>query len=117
MPQSTSPPLASSLPKEPITDSPWLWTALFTAVGLSALIATGGKLGKRQANIENKYQARAAVASGQVEVEEQGGQMAARGAPEYSTPEETVIPLWPVEVILGLLCAASVVMLVRQRCR
>jgi hypothetical protein len=42
--------------------------------------------------------------------------MAARGAPEYSTPEETVIPLWPVELILGVICAASVVMLVRRRC-
>jgi hypothetical protein len=105
----------SSLQKEPMTDSPWLWSAVFTAVGLAALIATGGKLGKRQANIENKYQARAAVASGQVEVEARGGQMAARGAPEYSTPEETVIPLWPVKVILGLICAASVVMFVRQR--
>jgi hypothetical protein len=108
-------PPASSSQQEPLTDSPWLWSALFTAVGLSALIATGGRLGKRQANIENKYQARAAVASGLVKVEEQGGQMSARGAPEYSTPEATVIPLWPVEVILGMICAASVVMLVRQR--
>jgi hypothetical protein len=108
--------LDRKLGSEPITDSPWLWSALFTAVGLAALLATGGKLGKRQANIENKYQARAAVASGQVQVEEQGGQMAARGAPEYSTPEETVIPLWPVELILGVICAASVVMLVRRRC-
>jgi len=48
--------------KEPLTDSPWFWFALFTAVGLAALLATGGRLGKRQANIENKYQARAGVA-------------------------------------------------------
>ncbi len=102
-------------PKSPITDSPWLWFALFTAVGMSALIATGGKLGRRQANIENKYQARTAVATGDLQVEELGGQKRTRGAPEYSTPEAPEIPLWPVEVILGVLCAASIVLLVRQR--
>jgi hypothetical protein len=102
-------------PKSPITDSPWLWFALFTAVGLSALVATGGKLGRRQANIENKYQARTAVATGELQVEEEGGRKRTRGAPEYSTPEAPDIPLWPVEVILGVLCAVSVVMLVRQR--
>ena len=42
------------LAKTPITDSPWLWFALFTAVGLAALLATGGKFGQWQANIENK---------------------------------------------------------------
>jgi hypothetical protein len=42
----------------PITDSPWLWLALFSAVGLSALLATGGKFGKRQSGIERRYQAR-----------------------------------------------------------
>lgn len=101
--------------KAPITDSPWLWSALFTAVGLAALLATGGKLGRRQANIENKYQARTAVATGELQVEEQGGQKRTRGAPEYSTPEAPEIPLWPVEVILGVLCGVSVVLLVRQR--
>jgi len=102
-------------PKSSITDSPWLWSALFTAVGLCALLATGGKLGRRQASIENKYQARTAVASGKLQVEESGGQMRTRGAPEYSTPQAPEIPLWPVEVILGVLCAASIVLLVRQR--
>jgi len=82
---------------------------------MAALIAAGGRLSKRQANIENKYQARAAVASGQVQVDEQGGRNVARGAPEYSTPESTLIPLWPVEIILGVICAISVVLLVRQR--
>jgi hypothetical protein len=107
--------LASSLQKEPITDSPWLWFAMFTAVGLAALVATGGRLGKRQANIENKYEARAGVASGRIQADDSVGRAAVRGAPEYSTPESTIIPLWPVEVILGAICAVSVVLLVRQR--
>ena len=70
------------------------------------LLATGGKFGKRQANIENKYQARAAVASGELQVEEQGGRKLTRGAPEYSTPEAPG-SLWPLEIILGVICAVS----------
>jgi hypothetical protein len=104
--------------KEPLTDSPWFWFSLFTAVGLSALLATGGHLGKRQANIENKYQARTAVASGQVEVDtEATGEKKAVHAPHYSTPDEHVIPIWPLEVIVGLIFVASLTMLLRQRFR
>jgi hypothetical protein len=100
----------------PITDSPWLWFALFSAVGLAALLATGGKFGKRQANIERKYQARAAVASGQVQIEESGtGEKHASGAPAYTTPERPAIPIWPLEIILGLICAASFGLLLKQR--
>jgi hypothetical protein len=109
---------ASSPPRsaEPITDSPWFWFALFTAVGLSALLATGGKFGKRQANIENKFQARSAVASGELHVEsDRSGAKAAAKAPQYSTPEKQVIPLWPLEIILGVLFAGSLAMLLRQR--
>lgn len=110
------PTLASSLPKEPITDSPWLWFALFTGFGLAALLATGGKFGKRQANIEHQYQARAAVASGKLQVEEGGtGLKRTAGAPEYTTPEHPAVPIWPLEIILGTICAASFVMLLRQR--
>jgi hypothetical protein len=100
----------------PITDSPWLWFALFSAVGLAALLATGGKFGKRQAGIERRYQARAAVASGQVKVEETGtGEKRTAGAPEYTTPERPAIPIWPVEIILAVICAASFGLLLRQR--
>jgi hypothetical protein len=105
-------------PKEPITDSPWLWFALFSSVGLAALLATGGRLGRRQASIENKYQARTAVASGEVKIEaESSGARTATKAPQYSTPEEQVIPLWPLEIVVGLIFAASLTMLLRQRFR
>ena len=91
---------------------------MITAVGLSAQLATGGRLGKRQANIENKYQARAAVASGQVQIDtEAGGAKIVAKAPQYSTPEKPVIPLWPLEIVLGLIFVASVTMLLRQRFR
>ena len=102
--------------REPITDSPWLWFGLFAAVGLAALLATGGKFGKRQAGIENKYQARTAVASGQVEVKtDSTGRKSVAVVPEYSTPDDPVIPIWPVEIILGVIAVGSIAMLLRQR--
>jgi hypothetical protein len=106
----------SGTPRSPITDSPWFWAALFTGVGLAALVATGGKFGKRQANIENKFQARSAVATGAVEIEADsaGVKRTAKG-PEYSTPDKQIIPLWPLEAVLGILCAASLALLLRQR--
>ena len=102
--------------RPPISDSPWLWAVLFTGVGLAALLATGGKFGERQANIENKYQARSAVASGSLEVQPgETGEKRTDKAPEYSTPDQQIIPLWPLEVVLGLICVVSVAMLLRQR--
>ena len=104
--------------KTPITDSPWLWFALFTAVGLAALLATGGKFGQRQANIENKYQARSAIASGTLEIRDDGsGEKRAVGTPNYSTPDKPVIPLWPLEILLGVIFVGSTTMLIRERVR
>ena len=106
----------SSKPSQPITDSPWLWFAVFTACGLAALLATGGKFGKRQAGIERQYQARAAVASGKLQIKVGGaGQKRAVGAPDYATPERTAVPIWPLEILLGLVCAASFALLLRER--
>jgi hypothetical protein len=102
--------------RPPITDSPWLWCAIFTGVGLSALLATGGKFGKRQSGIERKYQARTAVASGQLNIDTLAtGEKSARQLPEYSTPNDTVIPLWPLEILLGAMFLGSLLLLLRQR--
>ena len=102
--------------RPPISDSPWLWFALFSAVGLSALLATGGKFGKRQANIENKYKARSAAAAGTLEIETEGsGAKRVKQAPEYSSPGATMIPLWSLEILLGIVCAGSTAMLARSR--
>lgn len=104
-------------PSEPITDSPWLWFALFSAVGLTALLATGGKFGNRQAGLERKAQARAALAEGlEIEVDS-AGRKTATGVPIYSTPQHTQIRLGPLAVTLGLICAASIALLVRERLR
>ena len=88
---------------------------MFTAVGLAALLATGGKFGKRQANIERQGQARTAVAEGLTVAEDGSGRKTAAGVPKYSAPGETQIRLFPLAVTLGLLCAGSLAMLVRER--
>jgi hypothetical protein len=103
------------MPKPPITDSPWLWFTLFTAAGLAALMATGGKFGARQANIERQAQARTAIAEGLAVSEDGVGRKATLGVPKYSTPDVTQIRLLPLVVTLGVLCAGSFGMLVRER--
>ncbi len=101
-----------------ITDSPWFWALLFPAFGLIMLLITGGKFGKRQAGIENRYQARAAVASGQVVVDQAGsGKKQVTGAPKYTTADDVAIPIWPLEVAMAAIAGTSGVMLWRNRAR
>ncbi len=99
----------------PITDSPWLWFALFSAVGLTALLATGGKFGNRQAQIERKSQARAAVAEGLTITQDGTGRKTATNVPEYSRPGMTKIRLKPLAITLGAILAVSISMLARER--
>jgi hypothetical protein len=94
---------AAKPPAAALTDSPWFWAAIFAAMALVALVAMSGKYGRRQANIEQKYQAREQVNWEQA------------GDGEYSQPGKTVIPLWPLAIPLAGVIAVSVVMLVRRR--
>jgi hypothetical protein len=102
------------MPKPPITDSPWLWFTLFTAAGLVALLATGGKFRDRQADIEREGQAKTAIAEGLEITEDGSGKKVATGVPKYSAPGETQIKLMPLAVTLGILCAGSLGMLARD---
>lgn len=95
--------------RTPITDSPWFWVLVFSLMGIGALAAIGGKYGRRQAGIERQYQARERVA-------EAGPEGAAHTAPRpYATPGETLIPLWPLAVVLGIVAIFATTMLVRGR--
>lgn len=101
----------------PITDSPWLWFSLFAAVGLVALLATGGKFGNRQAEIEREGQARTALAEG-MQIEEDGtGRKTATRAPEYSHPGQTEIRLVPLALTIGAVLVVSLAMLLREQFR
>ena len=99
----------------PITDSPWLWFALFSGVGLTALLATGGKFGDRQAQVERKGQAHEAVVEG-IEVRQDAtGRKTVEHAPDYSRPGHIQIRLAPLAVTIGAVCAVSLAMLARER--
>ncbi len=100
---------------ESITDSPWFWFALFSAFGLTALLATGGKFGNRQAAIERREQARAAVNAGLTVTEDGTGRKTAEKVPEYSKPGMTKIRLKPLAITIGAVLAASLGMLARER--
>ena len=102
------------MPQPSIADSPWLWFSLFLAVGLTALVATGGKFGNRQAGIERQGQARTALAQGLDIAEDESGRKRPSGETRYSTPGDTQIRLWPLAVTLGLLLTGSLAMLVRE---
>ncbi len=100
----------------PITDSPWLWFALFSAVGLTTILATGGKFKHRQAGIERRGQARMAVAEGTVEVTvDATGRKTTTGMPEYSRPEMTEIRLVPLSLTVGSILVVSLGLLARER--
>jgi len=101
--------------QSPITDSPWLWFALFSSVGLTALLMTGGKFGNRQAAIERQGQARAAVGEGLTITQDGTGRKTAEKVPEYSRPGMTKIRLKPLAITIGSILAVSVAMLVRER--
>jgi hypothetical protein len=45
-------------PSPPISESPWLWIACFSAMGLVALVAVQTKVARREADIEQRYRAR-----------------------------------------------------------
>lgn len=99
----------------PITDSPWLWFSLFSAVGLATLLLTGGKFGDRQAQVERKGQAHEAVVAGIEVVEDATGRKTVENAPEYSSPGNIKIRLLPLSITVGTVCALSLAMLARER--
>ena len=103
--------------KSSITDSPWLWFAVFSAFGLFMLLMTGGKFGNRQAQIERKAQARVAVGDGLTITQDGTGKTTASNVPEYSRPGMTKIRLKPLALTLGAILAVSVSMLAREQVR
>jgi hypothetical protein len=96
-------PSASRRP--PLSDSPWFWVYLFTTFALIVLMVMAPRVRERQAQIERKAQGR-----------ERAMERAAGQTPQtrLSTPENTVIPLTPLIVVLGAVWIASWFMLLRR---
>jgi len=89
-----------------ITDSAWFWVLVFSLGALLALQAASSKYAVRQSQIERQYQGRQYAA--------EQGQAGKQEPPEFSTPENTLIALWPLKGLALLLAVLSVVILVRR---
>jgi hypothetical protein len=105
-------------PQSPLTDSPWFWVMVFSAMALAALLAIGPKYGGRQARLERQYQARQRIAA-------ERAASSADAAPndqqaphrEFASAEETLIPLWPLAALLSGMVTLAAIMLIRGRGR
>jgi hypothetical protein len=111
-----------------LTDSPWFWVLMFSLVALLALgvIAGSGRYGRRQATLERQYQARQRVAEKLVERDHYGNPVPVNKTPRiprtqddvvplpYATPENTLLPLWPLAALLVMIAAAAGLILRRE---
>jgi hypothetical protein len=89
-------------------------------MGLLALAVMSGKYSRRQANIERNYQARERVAEkitaennppNSRRIEDQQAQR------PFATPDNKLIPLWPLATLLSLISIVAATMLYRGRVR
>lgn len=96
--------------RTPITDSPWFWVLAFSVVALFAVGAISGQYGKRQSRLERQYQARERVADGAV------GDNATADSQrrEYASPDNTLVPLWPLAIMLVGVIGFAAMMLHRE---
>jgi len=93
---------------------------VFSLTALGALAAISGKYGRRQTRIELQYQGRERIAAergagnGSTAMERNDGQAIRR---EFASPGDSLIPLWPLEVILAIVAIFASVLLAQGRVR
>lgn len=100
---------ASASPKQanPLSESPWLWIACFSAMGLVALVAVNTKFARRESDIEQRFRAR------QLSVRSSSGDEApaelADDRPHgRAVPGDNIVGLGPLAIVLLLLLAVSI---------
>jgi hypothetical protein len=103
--------------RSPATDSPWFWVLIFSLMALFVLVLMGPKIGRRQAKIELKYQARERIAADQATGNNSADnprseQVADRR--EFASADDTLVPLWPLAAILVIAVLFSWFMLIRR---
>jgi hypothetical protein len=91
-------PAANSAPRPKLADSPWFWAYVFGAAALVALFVANAKFGPRQAQIEREFQARTRAA------QQLNGQ---EPSLELSTPQQTLITLGPLWIVLAVVTIAG----------
>ena len=82
-------------------ESPWFYATWFCLFGAVALLVAAEKYGERQAGIERRFQARSQTAVVPRAGEAASAPDAETASRAYSSPEDTVIPLWPLGAVLG----------------
>ena len=92
-------------------ESGWFYAAWFSLFAAAVLFIGQHKYGERQAGIERRFQARSQPLS--VPEGELASGDTARAEDYYSTPEDTVIPLWPLATLLFVLAAVFATLAVR----
>jgi hypothetical protein len=103
-------------PQSAFTDSPWFYVLAFSLMALLAIVVIGPKYGRRQSAMDRKYQARERIEE----------QRAAGNNPDgkkrnveladhrpFATPGDTLVPLWPLAVVLVAIALFAFVMLIR----
>jgi hypothetical protein len=115
----------------PLADSPWFWLAVFSGMGLVALLAIGAKYDRRQVEIELEFQgreraaydARLAEVAGDRSPSLDGNFQARESAPgdpasqplPYSAPGDPQVPLWPIQFLAGAVFLVALSVLVWKR--
>src|SRR5262245_23050233 len=84
-----------------ITDSPWFWVMLFSAMGLVALAVTAPKYASRQGRLELQYQAHQEAERRRVEGEDRAREPGQEGSSPPPARGELIIPLWPLAIVLA----------------
>lgn len=101
----------------PITDSGWLWAAVFSLMALAGVAAISGKFDVRQRQLEGRFLGRQRAAAER--------ERRAAGLPPVDLAESArdradvaparIVPLWTLAVVAGLAGAGSLLMLARER--
>ena len=112
-----------------ITDSPWFWMLIYSTVPLIGLALLSQKYAERQSRLERQYQGHLAAAeqkSQKLSREDTVSKPDSSSTPEddsspdsrqYSSPEDTIIPLAPLTLIFLAIACFAAVMLAREHRR
>ena len=101
----------------PLTDSVWLWAALFSLMALAGVAAIAGKFDVRQRQIEGRFLGRQQSA---IERDRRAAGLPAVDLADSARDRAEVaptriVPLWTLAVAAGLAAVGSLVMLAREQ--